>query len=297
MRARPSAPRSRSARSWPCSAPASARAPNLDTSSVSLSTLKDKLDPSLDDLRRRHPQPVVPGERTSSGCRSSRSGRHPAGEGLAHRHGAPGLPEAHLRRGPRLRHPLHRLRHADTVAKMTRARPGQVPPDLVQAEQRHPGRGRRHDPGRDQAQAREALQGLGRRQGPREEHRRPSPLARSPWSTSWTSRARPSRWSSAATSRPPTANPDEIAIETMNIILGGDFISRINMNLREDKHWSYGRPERHRRRPRPAAVPRLRARAVGQDQGDHGRDQGWSFEGILGKKPITQDEFTTPRAA
>jgi len=39
---------------------------------------------------------------------------------------------------------------------------------------------------------------------------------------------------------PPKANPDEIAIETMNNILGGSFSSRVNMNLREDKHWSYG---------------------------------------------------------
>ncbi len=39
---------------------------------------------------------------------------------------------------------------------------------------------------------------------------------------------------------PPRANPDEIAIETMNNILGGTFTARINMNLREDKHWSYG---------------------------------------------------------
>ncbi len=39
---------------------------------------------------------------------------------------------------------------------------------------------------------------------------------------------------------PPKANPDEIAIETMNRVLGGDFSARINMNLREDKHWSYG---------------------------------------------------------
>ena len=35
-------------------------------------------------------------------------------------------------------------------------------------------------------------------------------------------------------------NPDEVAIETMNAILGGTFTSRLNMNLREDKHWSYG---------------------------------------------------------
>lgn len=38
----------------------------------------------------------------------------------------------------------------------------------------------------------------------------------------------------------PKANPEEIAIETMNDILGGTFTSRVNMNLREDKHWSYG---------------------------------------------------------
>ena len=39
---------------------------------------------------------------------------------------------------------------------------------------------------------------------------------------------------------PPKANPKEVAIETMNSVLGGDFTSRVNMNLREDKHWSYG---------------------------------------------------------
>jgi zinc protease len=30
------------------------------------------------------------------------------------------------------------------------------------------------------------------------------------------------------------------AIEFMNTLIGGSFLSRINMNLREDKHWSYG---------------------------------------------------------
>ena len=33
---------------------------------------------------------------------------------------------------------------------------------------------------------------------------------------------------------------DDIAIDAMNDVLGGAFTSRINMNLREDKHWSYG---------------------------------------------------------
>ena len=39
---------------------------------------------------------------------------------------------------------------------------------------------------------------------------------------------------------PPSNDPDDIAIGMMNTIFGGAFTSRINMNLREDKHWSYG---------------------------------------------------------
>jgi zinc protease len=39
---------------------------------------------------------------------------------------------------------------------------------------------------------------------------------------------------------PPKSNPAEVSIESMNNILGGDFGARLNMNLREDKHWAYG---------------------------------------------------------
>ncbi|MBD3648335.1 MAG: insulinase family protein [Pseudomonadales bacterium] len=39
---------------------------------------------------------------------------------------------------------------------------------------------------------------------------------------------------------PPVSEGDEIAVGAMNSIIGGSFTSRINMNLREDKHWSYG---------------------------------------------------------
>ncbi len=39
---------------------------------------------------------------------------------------------------------------------------------------------------------------------------------------------------------PPRSTQDNVALETVNTILGGSFVSRINMNLREDKHWSYG---------------------------------------------------------
>ncbi|MFB3789174.1 MAG: M16 family metallopeptidase [bacterium] len=38
----------------------------------------------------------------------------------------------------------------------------------------------------------------------------------------------------------PKADPDEIANETVINILGGKFTSRLNMNLREEKHWTYG---------------------------------------------------------
>ncbi len=39
---------------------------------------------------------------------------------------------------------------------------------------------------------------------------------------------------------PPRSTPDDAAIELMNDVLGGQFTSRLNMNLREAKHWSYG---------------------------------------------------------
>ena len=39
---------------------------------------------------------------------------------------------------------------------------------------------------------------------------------------------------------PPRANPQEIQQQVLNTILGGQFTSRVNLNLREDKHWSYG---------------------------------------------------------
>ena len=39
---------------------------------------------------------------------------------------------------------------------------------------------------------------------------------------------------------PPKADPDDLALDAMNEVLGGSFVSRLNMNLREDKAWSYG---------------------------------------------------------
>jgi predicted Zn-dependent peptidase len=38
----------------------------------------------------------------------------------------------------------------------------------------------------------------------------------------------------------PYGDVSEVGTEAMVNVFGGDFTSRINMNLREDKHWSYG---------------------------------------------------------
>jgi predicted Zn-dependent peptidase len=45
---------------------------------------------------------------------------------------------------------------------------------------------------------------------------------------------------SASAIAPAKLNPDDIAIQAMITSLGGAFTSRLNMNLREDKHWAYG---------------------------------------------------------
>ena len=39
---------------------------------------------------------------------------------------------------------------------------------------------------------------------------------------------------------PSTTAANTVVFDMANMVLGGDFTSRLNMNLREDKHWSYG---------------------------------------------------------
>jgi zinc protease len=95
---------------------------------------------------------------------------------------------------------------------------------------------------------------------------------------------------------PPKANPDEPAIETMGAVLGSDFGSRINMNLREDKHWSYGAFSfiRDARGPRPFI-------AYAPVQTDKTRESIVELQkelrGILGERPITPDELKRAQAS
>ncbi len=88
---------------------------------------------------------------------------------------------------------------------------------------------------------------------------------------------------------PPKANPDEIAIETMNNILGGTFTSRVNMNLREDKHWSYAAftvlPGTRGQRPFFAYAP-VQTDKTKESVAELGKE----LREVLDKRPITDEE-------
>ncbi len=94
---------------------------------------------------------------------------------------------------------------------------------------------------------------------------------------------------------PPRANPQEIAIESMNDSLGGTFGARLNMNLREDKHWSYGARTvlRDARSQRPFY-------AVAPVQTDKTKESlveiNKEFHGITGDRPISADELAKIQA-
>jgi zinc protease len=95
---------------------------------------------------------------------------------------------------------------------------------------------------------------------------------------------------------PPRANPQEIPQAVVNMILGGQFISRINMNLREDKHWSYGA----RTQVVDARGPRAFL-ATAPVQTDKTKESAAEIlkelQGIRGARPITADELSAAQNA
>jgi len=93
---------------------------------------------------------------------------------------------------------------------------------------------------------------------------------------------------------PPANNPDEIAIETMNHILGGTFTSRVNMNLREDKGWSYGARTLFldARGQRPFMV---RAPVQTDRTAESMVEIVKELRGIIGERPPTEEEFVKIR--
>ena len=89
---------------------------------------------------------------------------------------------------------------------------------------------------------------------------------------------------------PPKANPKEIAIEGMNNVLGGQFSARINMNLREGKHWSYGAYsffyDARGERPFVAYAP-VQTDKTKESLAEIANE----LKGIHGDKPATADEL------
>jgi zinc protease len=93
---------------------------------------------------------------------------------------------------------------------------------------------------------------------------------------------------------PPTGNPDEIALETMNTILGGAFTSRLNMNLREDKHWSYG--VRSTLVPARGPSPFIIRAPVQTDKTKESLvEVDKELRGIVQGSPVTEDELNTAK--
>ena len=89
---------------------------------------------------------------------------------------------------------------------------------------------------------------------------------------------------------PKASDAAEVAIETMNNMFGGSFASRLNLNLREDKHWSYGVF---------ATLPKARAQrpylTIASVQTDKTTESITEIRkeiaGMLGEKPVTEEEL------
>jgi zinc protease len=99
----------------------------------------------------------------------------------------------------------------------------------------------------------------------------------------------------AASLAPSKNNPAEPAIETMNAVLGSNFGSRINLNLREDKHWSYGAftvfRDARGQRPFVAYAP------VQTDKTkEAAAEMKKELEGILGPRPIEAGELAKAKS-
>jgi len=89
---------------------------------------------------------------------------------------------------------------------------------------------------------------------------------------------------------PPHGVENNIAIQTMNDSLGGQFTARVNMNLREDKGWAYGAYtflwDARGQRPWMVYAPVQTDRTV-----DSLNELNREFNEFLGDRPATQDEL------
>ena len=94
----------------------------------------------------------------------------------------------------------------------------------------------------------------------------------------------------------PRRSPDYHAALVANMILGGQFVSRINMNLREDKGYTYGARTafEFRRAPGPFV---LHASVQADATADALREALGEIRAIRGERPITRAELELGRAS
>jgi zinc protease len=89
---------------------------------------------------------------------------------------------------------------------------------------------------------------------------------------------------------PPPNNPDDVSLKLVNDIFGGTFSSRINMNLREDKHWSYG--VRSRLLAAQGERPFISSSPVQTDKTKEAlAELVTEYKNIVGGKPISAAEL------
>ncbi len=89
---------------------------------------------------------------------------------------------------------------------------------------------------------------------------------------------------------PPRGGPEEAALDVLNTVLGGSFVSRLNMNLREDKGWSYGARSHFRDVRGPRAL--MAMASVQTDRtAESLAEMVKEIEGIAGARPVTAEEL------
>jgi zinc protease len=94
----------------------------------------------------------------------------------------------------------------------------------------------------------------------------------------------------SGTIAPPPAVAEEVALETMNNVFGGTFSARLNMNLREEKHWSYGAGSLlyGAKAQRPFFAY---ASVQGDKTADSIAEMLKELKGMLGDEPVTDEEL------
>jgi predicted Zn-dependent peptidase len=94
----------------------------------------------------------------------------------------------------------------------------------------------------------------------------------------------------------PRQTPDYHALLVLNAILGGQFVSRLNMNLREDKGYTYGARSgfEFRRAPGPFVVQVAVQTSV---TADAVREALGEIEAIAGARPASVEELELARSA